>query len=286
MPDALARLTARLLERGDLPASQISTRTWQAWQSMVDAGALSRERRGGGQVVCLHKPALLREWLRQRYPDATGVEANAPARASAVRTFRNAKRARRLSVEPVLLRVFHPVPCQCGDQHFDLQAHARRTGIACVQAGAAPACAFQARVAVVENLEVFLHVERLSLPVDLALYAGGRLSQTVLTWLATPAMASCSFIHCGDYDPVGLDEYLRLRAKVGDRVSLHIPDQLESLMVTYGRPELVRDSATVLRRLRSADCPDVQRIVDLIDRTGCGLEQEVLLLKGIRVRGG
>jgi hypothetical protein len=111
-----------------------------------------------------------------------------------------------------------------------------------------------------------------------AVYASGRLSDLALQWLGSPELSQCRFIHCGDYDPVGLDEFLRLKKVVGDRARLHIPANLCALIATYGRPELLGDSQGVLKRLRGSADPDVRKVVEILNETGCGLEQEALLI--------
>lgn len=138
--------------------------------------------------------------------------------------------------------------------------------------------ALTASIAIVENLECFLHFEKMTVAADVALYASGRMSELALQWLGSPELSQCRFIHCGDYDSVGLDEFLRLKKVVGDRARLHIPANLRDLVATYGRPELLCDSEAVLKRLRGSADPDVYKVVKTLDETGCGLEQEVLLI--------
>jgi hypothetical protein len=94
-------------------------------------------------------------------------------------------------------------------------------------------------------------------------------------------MSVCVFLHCGDYDPVGLDEYLREKQVLGERVTLYLPPQLERLTRKYGRPELLADSMSVLERLRGSDDESIKKVIDIFNVTGCGLEQEVLLIPGI-----
>ena len=133
-------------------------------------------------------------------------------------------------------------------------------------------------VVIVENLEVFLHLEETGIACDLAVYAAGRMSERLLAWLASPAMSGCSVLHCGDYDPVGLQEYLRLRAACGSRASLYVPDDLMDLLRTFGKRELLSDSPAVLRSVRASSDVSVRHVLRLIDEAGCGLEQEALLL--------
>jgi hypothetical protein len=70
------------------------------------------------------------------------------------------------------------------------------------------------RVALVENIDVFLSLDsaRLSetLQADAAVFLHGKMSNRFLAWLASPAMADVRYLHLGDYDPVGIAEYLRL----------------------------------------------------------------------------
>jgi len=90
-------------------------------------------------------------------------------------------------------------------------------------------------------------------------------------------MSACNIIHFGDYDPVGLDEYRRLNESCPGRVSLYQPDSLEQLFKQHGNPKLLQSSPEVLARLRKESNPTIQTIVQLMDRFGAGLEQEILL---------
>mgnify|MGYP001561285667 CR=1 FL=1 len=119
---------------------------------------------------------------------------------------------------------------------------------------------------------------------DIALYAAGRLSDLALTWLRSLELSQCRFIHCGDYDPVGLDEFLRLKTSVGDRASLYLPANLKDLIAKYGRHELLRDSEAILKRLRGTSDRAVLQVVSILDEVGCGLEQEALLIDPIHSR--
>lgn len=91
-------------------------------------------------------------------------------------------------------------------------------------------------------------------------------------------MARTRIIHCGDYDPVGLDEYLRLQTACPERTELHLPSNLEILLSRYGKKELLAGNTAVLARLRKSRVLEVRRVVELMDRYGSGLEQEILLL--------
>ena len=277
MPDAFARLLLRLIDDGHAARSQFSARSLAELRSLFDAGVLSQARSGGGLVVEVREAAALVSFYRDRYPNA-GKLVDGPPRAQAVGMLRNAKRAARTDMEPVLLRAMSPVSCARDGTPCDLYAVTRQMGAACLVLEPGRFWHLAADVAVVENLECFLHFEKMRVTADVALYASGRLSDFVLRWLGSEALSSCRFVHCGDYDPVGLDEFLRLKAVVGERARLHIPVNLRDLIATYGRPGLLRDSSDILGRLRGTADSGVRAIVEALDETGRGLEQEVLLL--------
>jgi hypothetical protein len=277
MPDAFAHLLQRMMNDGRAARSQFSARSLKDLQSLFDAGALSQIRRGGGFVVEVRDPETLASFYRKRYP-SDGQDIGAPPRARAVGMLRNAKRVGRTDMEPLLVRAMNDRVCIRDGVQCDLRAATIQTGAACLVLESDRFWSLTARIAIVENLECFLYFERMGVTADIAVYASGRLSDLALQWLGSPELSQCQFIHCGDYDPVGLDEFLRVKKVVGNRVQLHIPAALRELVTTYGRPELLRDSKPVLKRLRNTLDPNVRKVIDILNETGCGLEQEALLI--------
>jgi len=274
MPDAFARLISKLQDEGRVARSQFSGRSLKDLRSLFDAGVLRQERSGGGLVVALKKPEALQAYYLSRYPSAGKAVGGSP-RASAVGTFRNAKRTRRTDMEPVLLRAMSPVVCSREGKECDLLALTRLTGAACLILEPGRFWSFSAKLAIVENLECFLHFEKMSVTADVVLYASGRLSELALKWLASEALSQSQFIHCGDYDPVGLDEFLRLKTLIGERASLYTPSNLKDLIVKYGRRELLCDSTAVLKRVRGAPDLDVQQVQTSLPHTlGCTLNSQ------------
>ncbi|AKJ64221.1 Wadjet anti-phage system protein JetD domain-containing protein [Kiritimatiella glycovorans] len=203
-------------------------------------------------------------------------------RAKAVGTLRDAKRARTASAEPILLRALAPAQATRGESQVDLLDLTRSAGVACLLLDDEENWRIETGIAIVENLEVFLHFEKLDTGRVVALYAGGRLSGRVQRWLASDEMNGASILHCGDYDPVGLDEFLRLYNRFGNRVDLHVPESIDELFARYGKRALLRDSEPILARLRREAHPIVSRLVQIMDTTGYGLEQEALLLENQR----
>lgn len=276
MSDPFYRLLCELLEAGEAPASRFSTRSWKALDSLVDARVLGKRKSGGGLIVEVLDPAVLERFIRARFP-LGDEEVAATPRAKAVLRLRNAKRATRTDREPILVRAFRELPCQRDGQRLDMTHLTQLTGAVCLVLGDGAVWEMTGSLAVVENLECFLHFEDMGVDADAALYASGRFSGRVLEWLASDSMSGCRLIHCGDYDPVGLCNYLRLKARAPERTGLFVPEGLEGKLKKFGRNELVHSSPAILSRLRSSEDPDVKRVVAMMDSTGLGLEQEALL---------
>jgi hypothetical protein len=127
---------------------------------------------------------------------------------------------------------------------------------------------------------MFSLFERLALEISLVIYGQGRASKRLVTWLMDQSQPEFSLLHLPDYDPVGLNEFERLRKSLGVRVQLHLPDNLEELFARHSKRQLLhkRNSQALLAKLRSSDCLDVQRVVRLIDVHNAGLEHEALLI--------
>lgn len=140
---------------------------------------------------------------------------------------------------------------------------------------------FSGTVATIENEEVFWNHELILPNIDLAIYACGKMSHRLVRWLASGAMANCQIMHCGDYDPIGLLEYCRLRRACPGRVRLFVPDQIDALMAKYGKRYLLQADkhAQALNSLRKDDDKTVAKFVKLFDHLGKGLEQEILIAR-------
>ena len=121
--------------------------------------------------------------------------------------------------------------------------------------------------------------ERLRLPVDAVIYGQGRVSRRLLEWLSSQ-QTPFSLLHLPDYDPVGLNEFQRLRKFLGEKAQLHIPADLSQQFSRYSNSAILAKprSRVLLANLRNSAVPEVRRVLDFIQRHNAGLEQEALLL--------
>jgi hypothetical protein len=92
----------------------------------------------------------------------------------------------------------------------------------------------------VENPAVLAVAEQLHLGVGLIIYGHGRISNRAIDWLARMADSSFSLLHLPDYDPVGLSEFQRLHARLGKRVDLYLPADLETRFARFSNEELLK----------------------------------------------
>jgi len=278
--DSLAEKLSLLLEQGYLAESRLSARDRLRLQSLFDAGVLQAARSGAGRRIVLHDTTALESFIKRTYPSGLeGMNLKVSPRSKAVAEFRDSKKDREAQPVAVLLRGFHDSALHFGNIVLSVASWSDMAGVAALRLNEDTQWGFSGIVALVENLEVFWNFEKLKIEADIAIYAQGRLNSKIVTWLASPAMQDARIIHCGDYDPVGLDEFLRLKAACPNRTELYVPPDLDTLLSRYGKKNLINDNAAILARLRKNNDPQVCFIVELMDRFGVGLEQEVLLLR-------
>jgi len=281
--NAAGHLEARLLQlqaAGALARSQCSAAFLVLIAPLLKSGVVVEERAPGGRRLIVRDAGTLREFIGRIYPNAP-TASDALSRTVGIARFRNSKALASDTPEIVHIRASRegaisqseiPLPAvQATQQHGvfsfllgpDLQPYTLR-----------------GPCALAENPAVFLRFEHLGLDTGLVLYGRGRASQRLIDWLTAQSAPDFTLLHLPDYDPVGLQEFERLRTRLGERVRLHIPGDLEARFSTFANRTLLdrAHSRSILLRLRSSTTPEVRQVVALIDHHNAGLEQEALLL--------
>jgi len=219
-------------------------------------------------------------FFRQRFPE-TILPTDAGSRIASVSRFRDTKAMANSENEIISIRAW---------RNDALLKDGKPVGVATTTMAhdvfsflLAKDCPYELRgsCALVENPAVFAIAEQLNLGVGLIIYGHGRISNRAINWLVRMTHSSFSLLHLPDYDPVGLSEFQRLQARLGKRVVLHLPDDLETRFTKFSNRELLEkgNSQAMLAQLRHSDLPAIRRVVKLIDHHNAGLEQEALLLK-------
>lgn len=297
MADGLLRTLQRLLDDGAVAWSAVSRTQRDALRPLLESGVLTRERSGAGQRLVATAPDVVAQFARQRYPAgldaARGASGDAPGAAASgaadgaptglstsegVRRFRDAKRGAQ-SAEVLLLRGRPGSVVTYDGDALAVGELTNHVGVAAVLLRPDVAVAVRGGLAIVENQDAFFRFEALGVDAPVACFAGGRLSNRVLRWLARPPMDACPITHCPDYDPVGLSEFVRLHRACGSRVTLFCPPDLDALVRRYGKPALYTQNARLLPTLHAHAHPTLERILSILERHGAGLEQELLLAR-------
>lgn len=277
--DSLAKHLAILSDKSSLPSSSMSKADRRRIQSLFDAGVLAEEKSGAGRRLIVRNQQALQAFVLTMYPSGLeGFKGDLPARSKAVADRRDSKKTIGKNPVTVLVRGFNGCTFEKNGAHLPVAEWTRSAGVAalCLESMRGWKC--KGTIGTVENLETFWNIDKLAPFVDLAVYAEGRIGADVLKWLTSIEMIETQILHFPDYDPVGMDEYLRIKNACSERASLYRPEDLEKLFNLYGKAQLLRDSSAVLARLRKSDDSDVRYVVDLMDRCGVGLEQEALLI--------
>ena len=268
-----------LLEHGTMARSQCSGSFLDTLRPMWDAGVVVEERSGAGRRLVVKDAAAFEEFRRRRFPDHLGGK-DAGNRAAGVARFRDSKSFPSDTPEIISVRAWREEALR---QEGQSAAAARAT----TEHGVfsfllEPDCShtLHGPCALVENPAVFTRFEQLLPEVDLVIYGQGRASNRLVDWLAKQTSQDFTLLHLPDYDPVGLDEFARLRARLGSRTSLHFPTGLAERFARFGNRSLLDkpNSQALLAKLRRSELDEVRRVVALINRHNAGLEQEALLL--------
>lgn len=273
-----ARLS-QLLASGTLPLSLCGKAFLKVLRPAVQSGVVSEEKSGAGRRLVVRDPEALRLFFAGRYPNADYFE-NAPSRVVGVAQVRDSKVLANDAAEIVVVRAWKNGTLHRAGIAIDVAQATREHGVFAFSLASNDVYSLSGSCALVENPVVFGLLERLSLPVDIAILGHGRVSRRLLDWLVGMTSEEFKLLHLPDYDPVGLNEFARLRARLGKRVKLHLPDDLAKQFARFSKRSLMEggNSQVVLRYLRESEEPEVRAVVELIDRHNAGLEQEALLL--------
>jgi len=277
---SILKLLRDLQENLTSPGSKFSASTLRALASLFDTGVLAWEPAKRGRVVRLIVPVAINEFIISNFPSEgqSGLLADSN-RARSILQSKDSKKGNTSQIPFAVMRGFGNCILHQGNGLLDAAALTRLYGVCALKVDRDSLWSFEGSVALVENLEVFWDIEKI-LDVDLAIYLSGRISNQIIEWLASNQMAKAKLIHVGDYDPVGLDEFLRVHSACGDRVKLFIPENIKYLFSTFGNPSLIREKPSnqkVLSKLRSTNNRDVLTVLPLIEEYGCVVEQEILL---------
>jgi hypothetical protein len=267
-----------LHKKGQLAKSQCGRQFLNFVQPLLSANVVTEERSGSGRKLVVGDLTVLQAFIDQNFHDATRNR-EVLQRIAGVQRFRDSKAFASDNPELVHVRAWRKNILIKNETVVDAVRETALHSVFSFQLS--HLYTLHGRCALVEGPVIFSCFERLSLDVPLVIYGEGRLSKRIVEWLAKQRESKFSLVHLPDYDPVGLHDFERLRASLGLRVCLYIPSNVEELFAKYSKRKLLekRRSQMLLATVRCSDSPEVQRIVELMDKHNAGLEQEALLIE-------
>lgn len=284
----LASLLHQLLTVGEVASSKITSRASQDLATLLDLGALREEKRGRGSVVVVANFDSVRRFAERQFPSGLFGENDTSEgrRTQSLNRFGDTKSMPGLDFEFVILRAFgdaQVVTTMLNNKvKIDAPEITRQTGCIAItlhdSSDLTELPQVRGNVATVEGPELFYRFDWASVDVSVVVLTNGRMSDRLLHWV-TSSMIEGALTHFGDYDPVGLDEYRRLKERA-PRVTFYMPEDLESHFKEnrFLKPDLMDKSSKLLPRLVQSRDADILKVIDLMRRYGGGVEQEVLLL--------
>lgn len=283
--DDLPSYLARLVSGTRIPISSLSSGARRDLQPLFAGGALVEEAAGRGSVVVVRRPDVLLQWAHRKFPAYAGKwEALGPSkRAQAVLQRRDSKAGGATAGPNVLhLRAGAGVVASIDDAEFPVGQLTERHGVAACLIQTDTKLLLKGTAALIENLVCFLEYRTIIPSVNIALNSSGRVSEALVQCLSRSSFHG-SLLHLPDYDPVGLADYLRLKARLGDRVQLFVPADLESRFAAFGNTALIAEkprNRSLLEAMGNTSwpCAESAKVFRLIRDSGSGLEQESLLL--------
>jgi hypothetical protein len=278
----LAKILKRLSEQGEMPASDLSDTHREALNALFQTEVLHDIRKGRGYSVTINKPEAFSAFVAKHCPDGLPcIDMSPLSRSEGVAKYRNSKQGR-LTSEVVIVsaKPGHVLTRRSGQLAVGHLTEVAGVASFVLEEDASDDWQFSGRIATVENYASFVQWHRMGIQAEMAIWTAGRLSDRMIHWFKGLAVAGCTFVHSGDYDPVGMNEFLRLKDQLpDDQVTLHIPNNIDSLFDRYANQSLLANpnAAGLLKSLRTSKDPQVRKILQLMSQANGGLEQEILL---------
>ncbi len=268
-----------LLAEGFMARSSCGESFLTLLKPLLIAEVVTEGRAQSGRRLIVRDSTTLRDFLERQFPDAATSD-DALNRTIGIARFRDSKALASDTPEIVLIRVWRDSALDQDGQPIGAASATTEHGVFSFLLGSDCVYSLHGPCALVENPAVFTCFEQLSLDIGLVIHGRGRASERLLKWLASQSSPDFSLLHLPDYDPVGMEEFERLRYALAARVRLHLPADLDARFAKFANRSLLdkERNRTTLSRLRRSSSLEVQRVVALIDRHNAGLEQEALLL--------
>lgn len=287
MDRTLRAALLKLHGQQSLPASQFTAAQRSALDRFArQTGAVTCQRQGRGDVYRVSDPQLFEIHLSALSPQVQMLTAdNLPLRAQHIAHARDSK-ARSHQHDcyyPLLKAVGDEVLWRQGEHGSELPLSqlTRDFGATSLRMEIEDAWHTRQPLWLVENQALFDRTDWLPAETRATLlYYGGQLDGRLLAWLARHPRASCVVLF-PDYDGVGLANFARLYALLGDACECWLMPDWQIKLTRYGSQRLWQDT---FREFTSAvsQLPDyLGALTEQMRQSGLALEQEAIWLSAL-----
>lgn len=274
----------KLQGSASVPASQFTPAQRSALDRFArQTGAVHCQRQGRGDAYWVHNQAVFETHLLALSPHAAlPVDDHLPARAQHIAYARGSKaRSHQHSAHYVLLKAAgEALAWQQGaqGQMLDLAALTRQFGAAALRIEADDAWHSDQPLWLVENQALFDRTDWLpEATCATLLYYGGQLDGRLLSWLAERPRAS-RVVLFPDYDGVGLSNFARLYARLGNACECWLMPHWQVKLARYGSRQLWQETLRHLPGEIDQLPAYMSALATQMQRSGLALEQEAVWL--------
>ncbi|WP_198106737.1 Wadjet anti-phage system protein JetD domain-containing protein [Vibrio navarrensis] len=252
---------------------------------------LETQRQTLDDNLYLHLSKLLKahELEKQQLSPHQDLPLSIPPRAANIASTRSSKQGR---ITHDVTHVF--IKTQAQPNWYDkdrpteqLQRASEEFGVAALEIGGDKNHSLYSKhpIWLVENQELFDRLDWLptSEPTSVIWYRG-LLHNKLIDWLAAPQRSPFIYLFA-DYDGVGLNNYRRLKERLGERATFWLMPNWRTLLTRYGQNKLWIDTAREFESFERnsqrllAQSPLLGELVTEMKKHGLALEQEVIWLQ-------
>ena len=289
----------RLLEaeQRQLGSSELTPSQRRALEEFAArTGSVRQQRQGRGRIYRVISPAIVEQHLQALAPGLReSLDPDLPRRSRNIARYRDSKSGRHQHDSSYLLLKGTPGARwqRCDGARFDLAAETASRGASVLALGPElqDDWTSDGELWLLENQEVFDRLDWLPAGTRASLvWYRGQLENNLIEWLAQRPRAS-RLVLFPDYDGVGLDNYLRLRRRLGSQVAFWLMPDWEQKLIRYGDNALwnrtAADFRTAVEQLEQQGeplDPALHQLIGCMSRYGLALEQEAVFLPSSHAR--
>jgi len=263
----LERWLNKLIENGSLPESSIPKSAITGVNNLIDLEYIQKMPvKNGIKFVLIDEDSLV-NWMARIIKNIDSNQTH--NRAYAASKFRTAKKSTKNypKVEIRFLKRNTNVPLQFKElqdrigsvNYYLTKEESWLTG----------------KLVLIENIESFLNSDDYFPHCDIAVYYSGNISDSLINCLND---SECTIVFFPDYDPVGMNNYCKIKDRLGDRVELFVPQNISELFESSSYRIIDKNkNREILASLNRRSLPDeVIPIIQLIQKHHGGAEQELV----------